>query len=84
MAPAAGARARVAGSLRDRPLLSFQPLYLDTVQALKDLLTSLLQRNMTPQGLQVMVEVCGGCALPRGRDAVGTVCCTMQGGGGGL
>ncbi|XP_061028007.1 maestro heat-like repeat-containing protein family member 1 isoform X3 [Eubalaena glacialis] len=33
-----------------------EPLYLDTVQALKDLLTSLLQRNMTPQGLQVMVE----------------------------
>ncbi|XP_067568675.1 maestro heat-like repeat-containing protein family member 1 isoform X9 [Pseudorca crassidens] len=35
-----------------------EPLYLDTMQALKDLLTSLLQRNMTPQGLQVMVEVC--------------------------
>ncbi|XP_070320401.1 maestro heat-like repeat-containing protein family member 1 isoform X9 [Odocoileus virginianus] len=34
-----------------------ESLYLDTMQALKDLLTSLLQRNMTPQGLQVMVEV---------------------------
>uniref|UniRef100_G3TQT6 Maestro heat like repeat family member 1 n=2 Tax=Loxodonta africana TaxID=9785 RepID=G3TQT6_LOXAF len=31
-------------------------LYLDTVHALEDLLTSLLHRNMTPQGLQIMVE----------------------------
>ncbi|XP_026638342.1 maestro heat-like repeat-containing protein family member 1 isoform X3 [Microtus ochrogaster] len=34
-----------------------EPLYLDTVCALENLLTSLLQRNMTPQGLQIMVEV---------------------------
>ncbi|XP_047399899.1 maestro heat-like repeat-containing protein family member 1 isoform X2 [Sciurus carolinensis] len=33
-----------------------ETLYLDTVRALEDLLTSLLQRNMTPQGLQIMVE----------------------------
>ncbi|XP_006830837.1 PREDICTED: maestro heat-like repeat-containing protein family member 1 isoform X2 [Chrysochloris asiatica] len=33
-----------------------EALYLDTVHALEDLLTSLLRRNMTPQGLQVMVE----------------------------
>lgn len=33
-----------------------EPLYLDTVCALEDLLTSLLRRNMTPQGLQIMVE----------------------------
>ncbi|XP_034524674.1 maestro heat-like repeat-containing protein family member 1 isoform X9 [Ailuropoda melanoleuca] len=32
-------------------------LYLDTMHALEDLLTSLLRRNMTPQGLQVMVEI---------------------------
>ncbi|XP_062043852.1 maestro heat-like repeat-containing protein family member 1 isoform X5 [Lepus europaeus] len=31
-------------------------LYLDTMRALENLLTSLLRRNMTPQGLQVMVE----------------------------
>lgn len=37
-----------------------QCLYLDTMRALEDLLTSLLQRNMTPQGLQTMVEVSGG------------------------
>lgn len=40
-----------------------EPLYLDTVCALEDLLTSLLRQNMTPQGLQIMVEVCCGCAL---------------------
>ncbi|KAM9198525.1 maestro heat-like repeat-containing protein family member 1 isoform 2-T2 [Dugong dugon] len=33
-----------------------EALYLDTVHALEDLLTSLLHRNMTPQGLQIMVE----------------------------
>lgn len=43
--------------------LSLQPLYLDTVRALEDLLTSLLRQNMTPQGLQIMVEVCCGCIL---------------------
>ncbi|XP_063499121.1 maestro heat-like repeat-containing protein family member 1 isoform X10 [Symphalangus syndactylus] len=31
-------------------------LYLETLHALEDLLTSLLQRNMTPQGLQIMIE----------------------------
>lgn len=52
--------------------LSFQPLYLDTVCALEDLLISLLRRNMTPQGLQIIIEVsvgvhccgCGAC-LPQ-------------------
>lgn len=43
--------------------LSLQPLYLDTVCALEDLLTSLLRQNMTPQGLQIMVEVCCGGIL---------------------
>ncbi|XP_023579631.1 maestro heat-like repeat-containing protein family member 1 isoform X2 [Octodon degus] len=33
-----------------------ESLYLDTICALEDLLTSLLQWNMTPQGLQVIVE----------------------------
>ena len=53
------ALSRGGGSQQDWQLLLFQLLYLDTVQVLKDLLTSLLQWNMTPQGLQVMVEVCG-------------------------
>ncbi|XP_021106021.1 maestro heat-like repeat-containing protein family member 1 isoform X7 [Heterocephalus glaber] len=33
-----------------------EPLYLGTMRALEDLLTRLLQWNMTPQGLQVIVE----------------------------
>ncbi|XP_004679984.1 PREDICTED: maestro heat-like repeat-containing protein family member 1, partial [Condylura cristata] len=33
-----------------------EALYLDTMQALGDLLAGLLHRNLTPQGLQVMVE----------------------------
>ncbi|XP_063087331.1 maestro heat-like repeat-containing protein family member 1 isoform X5 [Cavia porcellus] len=33
-----------------------EPLYLETIRALEDLLTSLLQWNMTPQGLQVIIE----------------------------
>ncbi|XP_078209033.1 maestro heat-like repeat-containing protein family member 1 isoform X27 [Callithrix jacchus] len=33
-----------------------ESLYLDTLHALEDLLTSLLQQNMTPQGLQMMIE----------------------------
>ncbi|XP_032111925.1 maestro heat-like repeat-containing protein family member 1 isoform X2 [Sapajus apella] len=33
-----------------------ESLYLDTLHALEDLLTSLLQQNMTPQGLQIMIE----------------------------
>uniref|UniRef100_A0A5F9DCL4 Maestro heat like repeat family member 1 n=1 Tax=Oryctolagus cuniculus TaxID=9986 RepID=A0A5F9DCL4_RABIT len=41
-------------------------LYLDTMRALENLLTSLLRRNMTPQGLQVMVEVCRGLCWGRG------------------
>ncbi|XP_059971564.1 maestro heat-like repeat-containing protein family member 1 isoform X2 [Mesoplodon densirostris] len=48
-----------------------EPLYLDTMQALKDLLTSLLQRNMTPQGLQVMVEhLSPWIKSPRGHERV--------------
>lgn len=43
-----------------RHLISFQSLYPDTMHALEDLLTSLLRRNMTPQGLQTMVEVSAG------------------------
>ncbi|XP_077022638.1 maestro heat-like repeat-containing protein family member 1 isoform X3 [Tamandua tetradactyla] len=35
---------------------SQESLHLDTVRSLEDLLTGLLHRNMTPQGLQVMVE----------------------------
>lgn len=47
-------------------LLPFlQSLYLDTMQALEDLLKSILQRNMTPQGLQLMVEVCDGVPCQR-------------------
>ncbi|XP_027949271.1 maestro heat-like repeat-containing protein family member 1 isoform X6 [Eumetopias jubatus] len=33
-----------------------ESLYLDTMHTLEDLLKSLLRRNMTPQGLQIMVE----------------------------
>lgn len=78
-----------------RPPVSFQPLYLDTMQALEDLLTSLLQRDMTPQGLQVMVEVCSGVQCPRGRGplfvfprpchrgATGAVRCLLSGNVGG-
>lgn len=36
------------------------------MHTLEELLTSLLRRNMTPQGLQIMVEVCSECALPWG------------------
>ncbi|ELK11736.1 HEAT repeat-containing protein 7A [Pteropus alecto] len=54
-----------------RPPVSFQPLYLDTMQALEDLLTSLLQRDMTPQGLQVMVEhLSPWIKSPRGHERV--------------
>lgn len=53
------ALSRGGGSQQDWQLLLFQSLYLDTVQVLKDLLTSLLLWNMTPLGLQVMLEVCG-------------------------
>ncbi|XP_022410986.1 maestro heat-like repeat-containing protein family member 1 isoform X3 [Delphinapterus leucas] len=59
-----------------------EPLYLDTMQALKDLLTSLLQRNMTPQGLQVMVEhLSPWIKSPRGHErvrALGLSACLLQ------
>lgn len=70
---AAGRLLWVAGSQRNWWPLSFQSLYLDTMQALKDLLTSLLQRDMTSQGLQRMVEVCAllwGCHGDSHRDHV--------------
>ncbi|XP_012503521.1 PREDICTED: maestro heat-like repeat-containing protein family member 1 isoform X4 [Propithecus coquereli] len=48
-----------------------EALYLDTVRALEDLLTSLLQRDMTPQGLQVMVEhLSAWIKSPRGHERV--------------
>ncbi|XP_045417179.1 maestro heat-like repeat-containing protein family member 1 isoform X3 [Lemur catta] len=48
-----------------------EALYLDTVHALEDLLTSLLQRDMTPQGLQVMVELLSPwIKSPRGHERV--------------
>ncbi|KAL0599302.1 Maestro heat-like repeat-containing protein family member 1, partial [Plecturocebus cupreus] len=50
-------RCRRWGHWRGRAAwLSFQSLYLDTLHTLEDLLTSLLQQNMTPQGLQIMIE----------------------------
>ncbi|XP_007464667.1 PREDICTED: maestro heat-like repeat-containing protein family member 1 [Lipotes vexillifer] len=59
-----------------------EPLYLGTMQALKDLLTSLLQRNMTPQGLQVMVEhLSPWIKSPRGHErvrALGLSACLLQ------
>ncbi|XP_061294016.1 maestro heat-like repeat-containing protein family member 1 isoform X3 [Bos javanicus] len=63
-------------------LLLFQSLYLDTVQVLKDLLTSLLLWNMTPLGLQVMVEhLSPWIKSPRGHErvrAVGLSACLLQ------
>ncbi|XP_070320399.1 maestro heat-like repeat-containing protein family member 1 isoform X2 [Odocoileus virginianus] len=51
-------------------------------EALKDLLTSLLQRNMTPQGLQVMVEhLSPWIKSPRGHErvrALGLSACLLQ------
>ncbi|XP_048215034.1 maestro heat-like repeat-containing protein family member 1 isoform X2 [Perognathus longimembris pacificus] len=59
-----------------------EPLYLDTVHALEDLLTSLLQRNMTPQGLQIMVEhLSPWIKSPRGHErarALGLSACLLQ------
>ncbi|XP_051045168.1 maestro heat-like repeat-containing protein family member 1 isoform X3 [Phodopus roborovskii] len=59
-----------------------EPLYLDTVCALEDLLTSLLQRNMTPQGLQIMVEhLSPWIKSPRGHErarALGLSACLLQ------
>uniref|UniRef100_A0A8C9AQC3 Maestro heat like repeat family member 1 n=1 Tax=Prolemur simus TaxID=1328070 RepID=A0A8C9AQC3_PROSS len=48
-----------------------EALYLDTVHTLEDLLTSLLQQDMTPQGLQVMVELLSPwIKSPRGHERV--------------
>lgn len=48
-----------------------ESLYLDTMHALEDLLTSLLRRNMTPEGLQVMVEhLSPWIKSPRGHERV--------------
>ncbi|XP_051015759.1 maestro heat-like repeat-containing protein family member 1 [Acomys russatus] len=59
-----------------------EPLYLDTVCALEDLLTSLLQQNMTPQGLQIMVEhLSPWIKSPRGHErarALGLGACLLQ------
>ncbi|KAH0518889.1 Maestro heat-like repeat-containing protein family member 1 [Microtus ochrogaster] len=59
-----------------------EPLYLDTVCALEYLLTSLLQRNMTPQGLQIMVEhLSPWIKSPRGHErarALGLGACLLQ------
>ncbi|XP_052016912.1 maestro heat-like repeat-containing protein family member 1 isoform X7 [Apodemus sylvaticus] len=59
-----------------------EPLYLDTVCALEDLLTSLLQQNMTPQGLQIMVEhLSPWIKSPRGHErarALGLGACLLE------
>ncbi|KAL6081286.1 hypothetical protein STEG23_037567, partial [Scotinomys teguina] len=59
-----------------------EPLYLDTLCALEDLLTSLLQRNMTPQGLQIMVEHLSlWIKSPRGHErarALGLGACLLR------
>ncbi|KAB1257809.1 Maestro heat-like repeat-containing protein family member 1 [Camelus dromedarius] len=59
-----------------------ESLYLDTMQALEDLLTSLLQQNMTPQGLQVMVEhLSPWIKSPRGHErgrALGLSACLLR------
>ncbi|XP_063120748.1 maestro heat-like repeat-containing protein family member 1 isoform X9 [Rattus norvegicus] len=59
-----------------------ESLYLDTVCALEDLLTSLLRQNMTPQGLQIMVEhLSPWIKSPRGHErarALGLGACLLQ------
>ncbi|XP_044906115.1 maestro heat-like repeat-containing protein family member 1 isoform X7 [Felis catus] len=59
-----------------------ESLYLDTMRALEDLLTSLLRRNMTPQGLQIMVEhLSPWIRSPRGHErvrALGLSACLLQ------
>ncbi|XP_021039120.1 maestro heat-like repeat-containing protein family member 1 isoform X6 [Mus caroli] len=59
-----------------------EPLYLDTVCALEDLLTSLLRQNMTPQGLQIMVEhLSPWIKSPRGHErarALGLGACLLE------
>lgn len=61
---------------------SQESLYLDTMQALEDLLKSILQRNMTPQGLQLMVEhLSPWIKSPRGYErvrALGLSACLLQ------
>ncbi|KAM5211014.1 maestro heat-like repeat-containing protein family member 1 isoform 5-T11 [Hipposideros larvatus] len=62
--------------------LIFQSLYPDTMHALEDLLTSLLRRNMTPHGLQMMVEhLSPWIKSPRGHErmrALGVSSCLLQ------
>nr|XP_044636807.1 maestro heat-like repeat-containing protein family member 1 [Equus asinus] len=59
-----------------------ESLYLDTMHALEDLLTSLLRRNMTPQGLQIMVEhLSPWIKSPRGHErtrALGLSACLLR------
>ncbi|XP_045880235.1 maestro heat-like repeat-containing protein family member 1 isoform X4 [Meles meles] len=59
-----------------------ESLYLDTMHALEDLLSSLLRRNMTPQGLQIMVEhLSPWIKSPRGHErmrALGLSACLLQ------
>lgn len=59
-----------------------EPLYLDTVCALEDLLTRLLRQNMTPQGLQIMVEhLSPWIKSPRGHErarALGLGACLLE------
>ncbi|KAM8786647.1 maestro heat-like repeat-containing protein family member 1 isoform 1-T1 [Rhynchonycteris naso] len=59
-----------------------ESLYLDTMHALEDLLRSLLQRNLTPQGLQIMVEHLNPwIKSPRGYErarALGLSTCLLQ------
>ncbi|XP_059021442.1 maestro heat-like repeat-containing protein family member 1 isoform X3 [Mustela lutreola] len=59
-----------------------ESLYLDTMRALEDLLTSLLRRDMTPQGLQIMVEhLSPWIKSPRGHErarALGLSACLLR------
>nr|XP_035961505.1 maestro heat-like repeat-containing protein family member 1 isoform X2 [Halichoerus grypus] len=59
-----------------------ESLYLDTMHTLEELLTSLLRRNMTPQGLQIMVEhLSPWIKSPRGHErlrALGLSACLLQ------
>ncbi|XP_027456396.2 maestro heat-like repeat-containing protein family member 1 isoform X1 [Zalophus californianus] len=59
-----------------------ESLYLDTMHTLEDLLKSLLRRNMTPQGLQIMVEhLSPWIKSPRGHErvrALGLSACLLQ------
>ncbi|XP_016072097.1 PREDICTED: maestro heat-like repeat-containing protein family member 1 isoform X3 [Miniopterus natalensis] len=66
----------------DREDGSRESLFLDTMHALEDLLRSILQRNMTPQGLQIMVEhLSPWIKSPRGYErarALGLSACLLQ------